>query len=213
MKSPWWSTTTVLFKQYMDLRPLYQSRSLSTFDGRLIGIKVPSINPTQPSKPGMVWADTLRSDCEGQRSSALRTALMQDETKRISSQVEDFAQFQENAFKRTVLSCFEYSTKWRSRCWAVSLGCLPNTERGCPVDRAVDAITGHTRLESSSNSTAEKFVGNTMAFFQKNQLVTNTIFWTDKILVFVQQFIFGKQIGRIRDCHTGSCDRYHIFLY
>jgi hypothetical protein len=47
MNNPWWSTTTVLFMQYI-FHPLNQLRWVGLFQGLWILMKVPSINLMQP---------------------------------------------------------------------------------------------------------------------------------------------------------------------
>jgi hypothetical protein len=97
MNNPWWSTTIMLFMQYIFFHPLNQLRWARLFQGLRILMRVPSINPMQPWNYGSWVAKTRRSSIMGNWISSTIAELMQDAIKMPSSFIAFLFQFHRNA--------------------------------------------------------------------------------------------------------------------
>jgi hypothetical protein len=116
MNNPWWSTTTVLFMQYIFFHPLNQLQWARLFPGLQILMRIPSINPMQPWNYGSCVAKTWCSSIVGHWISSTMVKLMQDAINMSSSFIALLLQFHRNASYLVTLSCFIYKMKLNKCC-------------------------------------------------------------------------------------------------
>jgi len=122
MNNPWWSTTIMLFMQYIFFHPWNQFQWVGLFQGIWILMKIPSINPMQPWNYGNCVAKTRHSSIVGHRISLVMVELMQSAIKMPSSFIAFLFQFHRNASYLVTLSCFIINMKFGAN-WTIAWKC------------------------------------------------------------------------------------------